>query len=190
MEVFTISGPADEPGTIDYQLAHRRVAASPTSTTSGSASPVVRLQNALRALGVTMGNSMLQSVAIDGVVGPATVRAVNFALANAVGASPMFPHANLTAIQVQQSAYVLADRITARVKASGGTVPDPSGIVATMKKHAARISRALAPVVSEPSPSEPSDHRWVFWVVGGASVLVLLSVATVALKKKRREAHA
>jgi len=174
VEVYTISGlgaPKDVPGTLDYHIAH-------PASSSGPASPVVRLQNALRALGTTAGDPQLTSVSIDGVVGPATVKATNYALANFVGATPGFPKANLTAIQVRQSAAVLADRIEARTKASGGTVPPPPAV--TAKSRAVSHAPAFVPE----APPEP-DRRWVFWVVGGVGTIVLLSAVTIALKKRR-----
>ncbi len=155
---------------------------------ASTASPVVRLQNALKALGMTAGDPQLIGIKIDGLVGPATVKATNYALAHFVGATPGFPSANLTALQVRQSAAVLADRVEARTKSSGGTVPAPPKV--TVKARS--TSRApAAPFM--PAPPPEADHRWVFWVVGGVGVLVLLSAATVALKKKSKEskeAHA
>ncbi len=167
IEVFTISGV--DPTTGEFR------ADAPTSAAS-SASPVVRLQNALKALGTTAGDSQLMAISVDGVVGPATVKLTNYALAHFVGATPGFPSANLTAVQVKGSAAVLADRVTARVKQSGGSVPAP--VIAKKRVSRGSIAPAFMP------PPEP-DRRWVFWVVGGVGVLVLLSAATVAIKKRK-----
>jgi len=173
MEVFTISGV--DPTTGVYHA---------DAPAASSASPVLRLQNALKALGTAAGDSQLMAIGYDGIVGPQTVKLTNYALAHFVGSTPGFPSANLTAMQVRQSAAVLADRIEARTRASGGTVPTPPAVTARR-----RISRAPA-IQTKSQSSDSSDHRWVFWVVGGVSVLVLLSVATAALKKRRQEAHA
>lgn len=173
--MFTISGV--DPTTGEFHPD------APTAVAS-TASPVVRLQNALKALGTTAGDPQLLGIQIDGVVGPKTVQATNYALLHFVGATPGFPGANLTAIQVRQSAAVLADRVEARTKKSGGVTPAPPKV--TARAHSASRASAFSPIPE--MPAEP-DRRWVFWVVGGVGVLVLLSAATAALKK-RKEAHA
>ena len=174
IEVFTISGV--DPTTGEFHPDTKAVVA---------ASPVVRLQNALKALGTTAGDPQLLAVGIDGLVGPQTVKMTNYALAHFVGATPGFPSATLTALQVRQSAAVLADRIEARTKASGGTVPAPPNVTARAHRAASHAAASFIPSL----PPE-ADHRWVFWAVGGVGVLVLLSAATTALKKRKEPAHA
>ncbi len=161
IEVFTISGVLG--------------AAAPAS-----ASPVVRLQNALKALGTTAGDAQLMAIGIDGIVGPQTVKLTNYALANFVGATSGFPGANLNAVKVKGSAAVLADRISARVQQSGGNVPTPPAVVARAKPKP-RLS--LAPIPTTDIPTPQTDRKWVFWLIGGAGVLILLSAAAAAAKK-------
>lgn len=180
-EVFTISGassPADVPGTVDYARTH-----TPSgSASSPSAPPPVLLQNALKALGATAGDALLSSVRVDGVIGPATVKAVNHALATYVGATPGFPSANLTVEKVRQSAAALAAIVSQRVRTSGGTVPPPQ-----MSKALVRHPKtgALVPV-EQVAP--PSDNRWIWWAVGGVGTLLILTLAVKAVQKRRLQA--
>lgn len=173
-EVYTISGasPADVPGTIDYERAHRASAPS-----APSAPPAVLLQNALKALGTTHGDPQLSRLTVDGVIGPNTVKAVNYALANYVGGSAQFPRADLTVTKVRQYAGTLAALVIQRVQKSGGSVPE-----AKIQRAAARAPAfPTAPVA--PEPSSP-NHKLVWIAIGGISLLVLMTVAFSVKRKK------
>lgn len=176
-EVYTISGAGYDPTT-----------GEPAGTRSVTVqiSPAVALQNALKALGTTSGDAQLSRLQVDGVIGPASVKAVNYALATYVGSTPSFPRADLTLVRVRQNAAALAVLITQRVQKSGGAVPAP----VVQKAAARRVNpAALLPSGMSPSPGFGSSPRWIWWVVGGVSILLVLSVAAGAMKK-RREATA
>lgn len=178
-EVFTISGASDEGlGTpASYPAALRTDAGGGGST---SAPPPVQLQNALKALGTTAGDSLLSGVHVDGVIGPATVKAVNHALANYVGATPGFPSANLALEKVRQSAAALAAIISQRVRESGGTIPPPQ-----VSKPRAMVRHASGALVPAPEAPPETDRRWIWWAVGGVGTLLILTLAVGAARKHR-----
>ncbi len=187
--MFTISGAPylGAPGA--YMPPSGTTALVPAKQAAPAALPAVRLQNALVALGATAGGDRaLSSIAIDGVIGPATVKAVNYALATYVGASPQFPKANLDITKVRQYAGALASLVEDRVRKSGGTVPTPQ-VVKRAPKPALSITSAAASMIAPTSNiPESGDRRWVFWAVGGVGVLVMLAAAASAVKKRRAEA--
>jgi peptidoglycan hydrolase-like protein with peptidoglycan-binding domain len=161
-EVFTISG-----------------AAAPAA----QATPAAQLQNALRALGNTNGDPKLAQLAVDGVIGPKTVAAVNYALATYVGGTPAFPRADLDVTKVRQFAGKLAALVSERVKKSGGSVPAPVVTKAISRRAA---PPALFPVTPPAEASMfPPTGKWVWYVVGGVSVLIVLSIAAATVKKVR-----
>lgn len=157
-EVFTISGAA----------------------VSTSASPAVQLQNALRALGNTNGDPSLSKLAVDGVIGPGTVKAVNYALSTYIGGSKAFPRADLDVTRVRQYAGALAALVIQRVQQSGGSIPAP----VVQHALARRSAGSIAPVVADMVPTP--DRKWVWYVVGGVSILIVLSLAAAAVKKVRK----
>jgi lysozyme family protein len=166
-EIYTISG------------AHAAPAASPAPV-----SPAAQLQNALKALGNTTGDPNLSKVAVDGVIGPATVKAVNYALATYVGGTSAFPRADLDVTRVRQYAGALAALVAQRVQKSGGSVPDP---VVQRAVRRSSSSGALVPIpITQQNTGMASNQQWVWYVVGGVSVLIALSLVAAALKKKRK----
>ncbi len=190
IEVFTISGAPylGAPGAYMPPAGSPGGALVPATPAAPAALPAVRLQNALVALGATAGGDpVLSSVKIDGVIGPATVKAVNQALATYVGASPQFPHANLDITKVRQYAGALAVLVENRVRMSGGTIPTPQ-VVKRAPKPALSITSAAASMINPTNIPTSTDRRWMFWAVGGVSVLVLLAAAASAVKKRRAEA--
>jgi lysozyme family protein len=164
-EVFTISG-----------------AASAVT----SAPPAAQLQNALRALGVTVGDPALSKLAVDGIIGPNTVKAVNHALANYVGGSAAFPRADLTVTKVRQFAGALAALVIQRVQKSGGAVPETKVQARAVVR---RPSGLPTPMDEPPAPSGFHwEDRYTWWAVGGVSAILVLSIAAAAVKRRRAAA--
>ena len=149
MEVFTISG----------------------SNLRASAAPPVLLQNALKALGAAHGDSAL-NITVDGIIGPNTVKAVNYALKTYVGAGPAqaaglsgrFLNATPTKSDVQQYADTLAQIVTQSVQSAGGTVPPP---VVTHSSGGGGKS-SLLPMAPAPVDNTMNNPNLV-WVLGGGA---------------------
>lgn len=156
-EVYTISGAAD------------------------TASPAVQLQNALKALGNTNGDPQLSRLTVDGVIGPATVKAINYALATYIGGSTAFPRADLTVTKVRQFAGALAALVTQRVQKSGGMIPAPK-----VQSIVHRSAGGIAPVVHPADLTPAGTPQWVWYAVGGVSVLIVLSLAVSVFKKNKK----
>lgn len=159
-EIFTISG-----------------AAAPLP-----ASPAAQLQNALRALGNTNGDPNLSKLSVDGVIGPKTVVAVNYALSTYVGGSPAFPRADLDVTKVRQFAGKLVALVVQRVQRSGGAVPPPV-VTRAISRHPS--SFPITAPVTEAGLIPTPDSKWIWWAVGGVSILIVLSLAAVTVKKVR-----
>lgn len=144
---------------------------------TGSAPPAGLLQHALTALGATNGDPALMHLTVDCVIGPATAKAMNHALATYIGATGPFTKPDLTAARVRQYAGQLAAIVVARVKKSGGTVPPFGGC----KKPAPRVSAPIPVFSPTQSSMQPSgfalDKKWIWIGVGGVSLLVLMSLA-------------
>jgi len=179
-EVYTISGAFDYPAFGEIPGNLRQL---DQQMQAQAASPAVRLQNALKALGVTANDALLKAIKVDGAIGPATVAGVNHALAHYVGATPAFQNANLTLPRVKSNAAALAGLIEFRVQKSGGSVPAP-----VIERPAARTRRAFAPIVTPDVTPTPSFPRWGWYVVAGVSGLVVLAAFASAVKKKRATA--
>lgn len=192
-EVYTISGAGLLPPAYERSdLANRRIGvvsaapapvSVPAAAVASSGSPAAQLQNALKALGTTAGDSALMSVAVDGVIGPNTVKAVNHALATYVGTTSAFPRADLTVTKVRQFAGALAALIIQRVQKSGGTVPPVQ-----VAKARSRSSSAASAFVPLPDLHPTSDRKWIWWVVGGVILLVILVAAGGVARKKLKGA--
>lgn len=158
----------------------------PTAAAASSAPPAAQLQNALKALGTTSGDPLLMKVAVDGVVGPKTVAAVNHALANYVGGTPAFPRADLTVAKVRQYAGALATLVSQRVQKSGGTVP-----AAVIKKSAPRAPSGPFPTTALDVTAPASGlqlPQWAWYAIGGGGLLILLMAGAAAVKRKRATA--
>lgn len=149
--------------------------------------PAVKLQNALKALGNARGDSTLAAVGVDGAIGPKTVAAVNYALKNITGATPVrvlggrFLNATATKLDVQNNAAALAQVFETAVRMAGGTVPPPS--VAMTKRAPSFPGSIPEPMVVDPS----GTHTNLAWIVGGLGVVVL---ALGFLAARRRAATA
>jgi hypothetical protein len=163
MEVFTISGAA----------------------LGATAAPPVLLQNALKALGAAHGDASL-NIAVDGIIGPGTVKATNYALKTYIGAGPVqaaglsgrFLNATATKSDVQQYADTLATIVTQSVQSAGGSIPDP---VITHK------SSGGGGKISFPEPAPVADtsmmHSQLVWVGGGVA-LIVLALGFMAARKR------
>lgn len=139
---------------------------------SAAAAPA-QLQNALKALGTMAGDPTLMKVKVDGIIGPNTVKAVNYAIKLVGGFPPYFKTPNMNVTNVRQYAGGLAQIITQHIQSRGGTVPTP-----VVQKAVRRSSSpAFTPMAPEPAASPFADRRWVWWVVGGVAVLVVLTMA-------------
>jgi hypothetical protein len=211
MEVFTISGPPTSPfpsprGTwfgagpdviwrnpaTGLEETHRAGWKPPTSayavtrTSGGSAgSPPVALQNALKALGDTHGDSAL-NVSIDGAIGPATVKATNHALSAYIGAGPLqaagltapqFLQARLTKSDIQRYAGALAAVVATAVRLGGGFVPPPPANVGHGgggggSRASAAAAQAAANASIPDSSTLSSSPNMVWFVIGGAALVL------------------
>ena len=151
------------------------------------ASAPAQLQNALRALGTMSGDSTLMKVKVDGIIGPQTVKALNYAIKLVGGFPPYFKTPNMNVTNTKQYAGGIATTITQYIQARGGSVP--SVVVAAHHAHA-----SLPPIPTGATTSTdakkswlPAEFpRWGWWVIGGVSALVLLN----ALSLHRAESRA
>jgi len=148
------------------------------SKAAPSVSPVRRLQSALKSLGTTKGDPTLTKLKVDGVVGPGTTQAVNYAIAQKYVVMPSFPRPELTVQHVRQFASGIAAAVEAAVRAGGGTLVQ----VAERAPRARGGGAAFVPAAIPDAP--PPDRKWVWWVVGGLGVLVVLSIAAKAVRGK------
>jgi lysozyme family protein len=178
MEVFTISGPAlgaNYSSLPNYNRAGGHAATS--SSSAAGATPAVRLQNALKALGAARGDSNL-NIAVDGAIGPGTVKALNYALANVIGAGPVaslgprFQHAQATKGDVQNYAATLAQIVTQAVQNAGGSVPPPPSVLERTRAGSSRVAAAAQQAMtSDPTNAHPN---MVYYIAGGALLVVAL----------------
>ena len=163
MEVFTISGAA----------------------LGATASPLVLLQNALKALGAAHGDAAL-NIAVDGIIGPGTVKATNYALKTYIGAGPAqaaslsgrFLNATATKSDVHQYADTLATVVSGAVRSAGGTIPDP----VVSHKSSGGGGR-----MSFPEPAPVADNSMMnpqFIWIGGGVALVVLALGFMAARKR------
>lgn len=186
MEVFTISGPALGTSAYDRTRSEGKTAASAAATSS--APPAVRLQNALAALGQARGDSSL-NISIDGAIGPGTVKAVNYALKNIIGAGPAqaagltgrFLNATATKADVQNYAATLAQVVTKAVQNAGGTVPPPPSVMARSRGGGGGRSSSLpeSAMVADNSMMNPQ----LVWV-GGGIALIVVALGFMAARRK------
>lgn len=179
MMVGTPMGATDIQATMSPEVHAARVQVQ----ASRSASAPAQLQNALKALGTMAGDPTLIKVKVDGIIGPATVKAANYAITTYGPFGQYFQKGNLHIGTVRSYAGGLAQVITQHIQQRGGTVP-----AAVIQAHRTHVSIPL-PVAPEASEPE-SDRRWIFWAVGGAAVLLTLALAASAARKHRQPAAA
>lgn len=164
MEVFTISGAA----------------------LGATAAPPVLLQNALKALGAAHGDSAL-NIAVDGVIGPGTVKATNYALKTYIGAGPAqaaglsgrFLSGTATKTDIQQYVDTLATVVSGAVHSAGGSIPDPVVAPARSRSGGGKISFPEAAPVADTSMM----HSQLVWVGGGVA-LIVLALGFMAARKR------
>lgn len=182
--MYTISGAMGDSFSEKVEALKRATEAAKASLipkkAPAAASPVARLQNALRSLGVMHGDPTLSKLKIDGVVGPGTTKAVNYAIAQKYVVMPNFPRPELTVQHVRQFAGGLAAAVEGAVRAGGGSLAP----IATRAPRARSGAGGGVPAaIPEPLPAEP-NRAWVWWAVGGLGVLVVLSIAAKAIRGK------
>lgn len=137
------------------------------------AGPVARLQNAIVALGVATGDAALSRLGIDNKAGPATTKAVNYAIKQKYVVMPSFPNPNLTVQHVRRFANGIAAAVEQAVQAAGGTVPP-----VVIKAHQHVSLSPVGPIQLQPGSeaSQPSNNKWIWYVVGGVSILLVLGI--------------
>ena len=141
-EVFTISGPggfgqAAASCPVGWQQTPNGNCGAPVSGcppemrfgTGACRSPAaISLQNALKALGKTVGDPALANLTVDGFIGPGTTGAANRAFTTHLGAgqaTARFRTGVLTQSQVANEAALMASVVSAEVARRSGTVPAP-----------------------------------------------------------------
>jgi hypothetical protein len=142
--------------------------------------PAVLLQNALQALGVARGDAALSKLKVDGIIGPNTVKAVNYAISQ-TGGSPQFPHSNLTLQQVRSNAGALAAYVAQQVQKAGGTISTP--VVVKRSSGSTSLIPAFAPPAGPVSVATIGSNKWVWYVVGGVSLLLVLSIVARSVRR-------
>ncbi len=183
-EIFTISGASAMPfSPFGYIPANLRKIDIAQQSAGTNAPPAVVLQNALKALGAVTGDPVLKSLVVDGKLGPKTVTAVNRALAKYVGATKYFPRADLQLVHVKNHTSGIAQLIVERVQKSGGTIPPPVVVQAS-----ASARKSATPFVV-PAPESPGfDKKYIWWIVGGVSALLVLGLASSAVRRRKATA--
>lgn len=191
-EVYTISGAGFGQPTAEQldALQQKNAQVVARQQITHRISPATLLQNALKALGTATGDPALSKLKVDGIIGPATVKATNYAFATYLNA----PNAMALAY-IRQHIVYLTNEVTKYVQAHGGTIPTPASAQKALRALKAPIN--IAPPSSSTSliPSMDGETpRWVWWVVGGVSVLVVLSLVARVVKggsrsKRRRRAR-
>lgn len=156
------------------QLEHQNAAVIQRQVARSKISPAMLLQNALRALGVAMGDSKLSKLKVDGIIGPGTAKAATYAFATYLNA----PN-TMSAAYVQQHVNYLTNQVVAYVQEHGGVVNPP----AVGSQRRSTYSAPLPPIpTTAPTPSGfdfsewmSANSKYVWYGVAGFSVLLLLS---------------
>jgi hypothetical protein len=148
-------------------------------------SPATLLQNALKALGTANGDSTLSRLKVDGAIGPATVKATNYAFATYLGAP-----APMSLTYVRQHVNYLATQVTQYVESHGGVIPTPASAQKALRALRTAVSFAPTPGADASSGALGDENRWIWWVVGGGSVLLILAMAASAVRKRKQTAAA
>jgi peptidoglycan hydrolase-like protein with peptidoglycan-binding domain len=198
-EVFTLSGAGlgadwENPGvrlakaiassSLAKKLSPQTETAMAQPASSSTAPPIARLQNALKALGTAVGDAKLSKLGVDNLVGPKTVKAVNYAISQKYVVMPSFPNPNLTVQHVRQFASGIAAAVEQAVQAHGGTVPAVSiHRGGGSKASAADIVAAQQAAQTSTYNALTDNPNLVWWVVGGAGLV--LALGFMAARKRR-----
>ena len=182
-----IGRPIGEPDAEQFEaLEHQNAAVIQHQQARAKVPPAAVLQNALKALGVAMGDSKLSKLKVDGIIGPGTAKAATYAFATYLNA----PN-TMSAAYVRQHITYLTNQVVGYVQEHGGVVlPPPVG-----SQRKLSIMPALPPIPTSPTtPAESSffsniDPKYVWYGVAGFSALLILSMAASAIRG-RREAKA
>lgn len=121
----------------------------------------LHLQNALRSLGLTIGDKDLSGITVDGFVGPQTVSLANKALTAHVGAgqaSSALRTGDLSQVDVAARAHEIAEIIAGEVVRRGGKVTRKVPVVVPP-----------GPVVPVPGTTFPTK----LWALVGLEVLAI-----------------
>jgi len=129
------------------------------------------------------GDSYLMNVDADGVIGPKTVKAVNYAIDKITGPLPYFSKGNMNVTNTRQYAGGLAQTFISYIKQRGGKILAPPASKAR--------GRGSAPIPLGPSTAGPtststgpsSDNKWIWYVVGGVSVLLVLGIVARSVRR-------
>jgi lysozyme family protein len=128
-------------------------AAKKTATTTVSKATAKRLQAALATLGKVVGSAKLKAIKADGVLGPKTVEAVNWAFTNHIGsgqAPAEYRTGNLTLSNVKSMADTLSTLIEREIARRGAKTASP----ATVTKGQAIQAVQKAPPVQPASKAD------------------------------------
>jgi hypothetical protein len=176
-----IGRPIGQPSPEQFEALERRnVAVTQRQQARSKISPAKLLQNALKALGTAQGDPKLSKLKVDGVIGPGTTKAANYAFATYLDA----PNVMSTAY-VRQHAEYLQGQVTAYVEAHGGVVLPP---VTPVRRTT--ISPALPPIPTSATAASdgglPFDTKYIWYGVAGFSVLLLLATVMRATRQPPR----
>jgi hypothetical protein len=168
-------------------LEHQNAAVIQHQEARAKVPPAAVLQNALKALGVAMGDSKLSKLRVDGIIGPGTAKAATYAFATYLNA----PN-TMSAAYVRQHITYLTNQIVGYVQEHGGVVlPPPVGSQRNLS-----IISPLPPIPTSPiTPASGSgffpnlssiDPKYIWYGVAGFSALLILSMAATAIRGRRK----
>lgn len=179
-EVYTIQGAGAAPAAcpVGWAVTPNGNCGAPGG---GRAPAALALQTALRTLGVAVRDPVLQSLGVDGYIGPVTVAAVNRAFTSHIGsgqAAARYRSGQLTQVQVANEAAMLAQVAAAESQRRGVTVP-PTPTPATSTP---RMTAEIGPAVLEPSPG----YGAVQWAMVGLGTLAFLTGVFMIIGGEKR----
>lgn len=145
--------------------------------------PAGQLQHALKVLGDTTGDSQLSRLKVDGVIGPNTVAALNYAFKTYGGSTKL----DWTTTDVRKSGLSLVDIVSSVVHQQGGTVSKPAG----KKRSGASAADIIAAQQAAAVPGSFLDtHPNLVWY-GIAGVGIVLALGFMSARRRRAaQAHA
>lgn len=177
-EVYTISG-FGQPTPEQYAaLEQKNAQVIQRQAVQSRISPAKLLQNALKALGVMSGDAALSGLGVDGKIGPKTVKATNYAFTNYLKAP-----APMSQAYVQQHVTYLGAQITSYVESHGGVVPALPPPARVVRNPATILPPSMLPQSTASGSGLPSDNKWIWYVVGGVSVLLVLGIVARSVRR-------